>query len=521
MSGRVDVAPTGFGGRLAWLQSSRAGRAVQALGVEYIGTALNILLSLAATPVLLEHLSPSVFGLWIATSQTVLVLNLVDGGSSVYLMLQLSSGARADAERARRLVATTFWTYLALGTIVLALGLSATPFSAGWLSVDAADRASFTWAFVIAVAGAAVYVGLLPTPFGILQGNHRLSWVNAIAQGVTAGSTLFGLVLAVRGSGIIGMAIGQLAAFAVGVAVATVCARRVSPDLRISARYFSREEFRRSLGFTGFFQLSKLSFFLSAFSDAILVAAMVGPAAVTLYVLTQKLAGAATMFVGKLGSAIMPGLAEVLSGNDAEHIGRTVLRLIQVLVRLATVSAALVLFLNQRFVTQWVGPEYYAGFALSLVFAYSVWRNGIVRNAAAVVIASGSMRTWGWLSLVEAVMKIAFALLLLPRLGVLAPAVATVIAELPSAIYLPIRLARTATMSLGSLLRVGVLPPLLWSVPTLLGLWLANVLVPHNWGWFGIGVVALVGIVANVLAFDLAQLSSLARRLRPSASTGI
>ena len=504
--------------RLGWLQSSRAGRAVQALGVEYIGTALNILLSLVATPVLLEYLSPGVFGLWVATSQAVLVLNLIDGGSSVYLMLQLSSGARDDADRARKLVATTFWTYLALGAIVLALGLSAAPFSAGWLNAEAVGRVNFTWAFVIAVVGAAIYVGLLPTPYGVLQGNHRLSWVNAIAQGITAGTTVLGLVLAVRGSGIIGMAIGQLAAIVVGIAVATVCARRVSPDLRISARYFSREEFRRSLSFTGFFQLAKLSFFLSTFSDAILSAA-VGPGAVTTYVLTQKLPGAATMFVGKMGSAVMPGLAEVLGGSEPWHILRVVLRMAQVLARVSTLCAAMAFFLNARFVSEWVGANYYAGASLSLIFAYSVWRNALVRNAAAVVFASGSMRTWGWLSLGEAVVKLGLAVLLLPRLGVLAPAVATVIAEIPSGIYLPIRLARIATMPFAAFASVGILVPLLWSAPTLVSLWLADTLVPAGWGWLGIVVVAGAGIAANVVSFDLRTLSNAARRMRGSADS--
>ena len=506
---------------LSRLQSGRVGQAFQALGVEYIGTALNILLSLAATPVLLKYLSPSVFGLWVATSQAVLVLNLVDGGAGIYLMLQLASGARDDADRARRLVATTCWTYGGLGVVVLTLGVIATPFSAGWLGADAVGRVEFTWAFFIAVIGAVVYVGLLPTPYGVLQGHHRLSWVNAIAQGITAGSTVLGLVLAVWGSGIVGMAVGQLAAFVIGVLVATVCARRVSPDLRISARYFSRDEFRRSLGCTGFFQLAKLSFFLSTFSDAILISAAVGPGAVTTYVLTQKLPGAATMFVGKLGSAIMPGLAEVLAGSDANHIRRVVVRMVQVLVRVSTLCAAMALFLNHRFVTQWVGANYYAGLSLSLIFAYSVWRNGLVRNAAAVVFASGSMRAGGWLSLIEAVVKISLTLILLPRLGVLAPAVATVIAELPSGVYLPIRLARIATMSIGALIRAGVIVPMLWSVPTVVALWLADRFVPTEWGWSGIVLVAAAGTVVNVVAFDLPMLGNLLRRARGAARSSL
>jgi O-antigen/teichoic acid export membrane protein len=504
---------------LSRLKSGRVGRAFQALGVEYIGTALNILLSFAATPVLLEYLSPGVFGLWVATSQAVLALNLIDGGGSVYLMLQLSSGARRDADRARRLVATTFWTYLALGAIVLVLGLSAAPFSAGWLGVEAAGHAEFNWAFVIAVVGAAIYVGLLPTPYGVLQGTHRLSWVNAIAQGITAGSTVLGLALAVKGAGIIGMAVGQLAAFVVGIAVATACARRASPDVWIAARYFSREEFRRSLHFTGFFQLAKLSFFLSTFSDAILIAAVVSPEAVTVYVLTQKLPGAATMFVGKLGSAIMPGLAEILADSDADHIRRVILRMVQVLARVSTLCAAMALFLNYRFVAEWVGLEYYAGAALSLLFAYSVWRNGLVRNASSVVVASGSMRAWGWLSLIEAAIKVTLTLALLPRLGVLAPALASVVAEVPIGVYLPMQLARIARLPIGGLIRDGLLMPLLWSVPTVAALWLSDAVVPAVWGWRGIALIAAAGIVVNVATFDRRMLSHLARRARDPADS--
>jgi O-antigen/teichoic acid export membrane protein len=499
-----------FQAALNQARTGRTGQAVSALAVEYAGTAAAIALSFLITPTLLRLLSAPMYGFWIATAQTLLMLNLVDGGASVYLMLQLASGSAHDDAAMRRAIATTFWTYIALGLIVLVIGLALSMRIVTWLNVPAAQAVDAVICFRVALVAAVLFVALLPTSYGILQGHQRMAAVNAIAHAINIGALVLSLILALSGFGVVGMAIGQLTATAAGIAGAMYAAHRVCRSVSYSPSNFDCNELERTLRFTGFFQMSKLAFVLSAYSDSALISGTLGPAAVATYTLTQKLGASATMFINKIGPAVMPGLSAVIGTEAPERTRSVVVRLLHWLTRLSILGGAFALCLNYRFVAVWVGTPMFGGYVLSALFAYSVVRNGIIRNAASVLFSAGEVRTWGALSLAEAMAKVILTLALLPRIGLLAPILGTAIAELLTTIYAPWHLARLTGMTFAQLFRSGVAGAALRSLPTVLTVALSTLFVPASWGWVGLGLIAAGGVLVNVASFDSGHLGALA-----------
>jgi O-antigen/teichoic acid export membrane protein len=251
--------------------------------------------------------------------------------------------------------------------------------------------------------------------------------------------------------------------------------------------------------------MSKLAFVASAYSDGILLAGSYGAASVTTYSLTQKLASTASMFVNKVGGVLIPGFTELFAGQEIARLQPVVVRLTRLLTRIGFLNLLLILILNERFVGIWVGPATFGGLALTALFAYSVFRNGLIRNLAALFFSSGRLEGWGWLSLIEAIVKISLTLVFLPTLGLLAPMIGTIIAELFTGVYTPIRVAQLVRLPLSSLLTQGIGLPLLKSVPTIVVLGVLNYLVPLQSRWFGIVFIGFCGVLANTLSFDWAQ----------------
>jgi len=179
-----------------------------------------------------------------------------------------------------------------------------------------------------------------------------------------------------------------------------------------------------------------------------------------------------------------------------------VVRLLGWLTRASILGGTLALFLNHRFVGKWVGPSMFGGFLLSALFAYAVIRNGIIRNAASILFSAGKVRVWGALSLAEAIAKVILTVALLPRIGLLAPILATAIAELLTTVYAPWHLARLTGMSVWQLFAAGMAGALRRSIPTIAVVAVLTVSVPDSWGWFGIGLIAAAALIANVVAFE-------------------
>ena len=489
----------------AMASSSRTTRAASGLFVDYIGTAVSIVLTFLITPLLVTLLGAPMYGFWVTAMQILAWLNLLDGGIGINLLKTIGAHKTSDPERVRSMISTTFWLYVAIAATTIAIGMGISPFVAGWTHVAAANAASATAAFRLAVLSAAVTLVVVPTFYVILQAHQRLAFVSVIINGTGVGASLIGLALVWMGLGVAGVSLGHLAATLIGATVAVLAARRVLA-FSVSWRETHRGHLREIGGFAGYFTMSKLAFLVSNYSDAILIAVFYGTAPVAIYALTQRLAGTALTFLAKIGPIALPGLAEIFGENDRAALQRVTLRFLSILTRAAILTGAVIVAVNERFVTAWTGPQTYGGLLLTALLVWCVTRDAVIRNLSAIVFASGDLKGWGWLSLIEAGVKVVLALVLLPSTGILGPAIAAAVAGTITMTYVPLKLAKMTGMSVLSMIDGAIRGPLLLSIPTIAAAAALAWFVPRSWSWAGIIVIGAVTLAVNVLTFDLETL---------------
>ncbi len=500
-----------------WLSRSRSGRAFGGLVADYVGTTSSVAVSFLVTPAIVSFLGAPMYGFWIAASQILLWLNLLDGGIGVNLVKTIATHRESDPDRVQRATASTFWCYAAIAFVTLALGALIAPHVVAWTHVASKDAASATATFLIGVVTASLTLVAVPTFYVILQGHQRLALVNSIITGVNTLALLCGVALVWSGFGVVGMAVGQLISACIGSIVAFFSARKVF-RFSLSWRYVDRAEVRDAGGFAAFFGMSKIAFFTSNYSDGFLIAALISTSAVTVFVLTQKLASAALAFVAKIGGVTVPGLAELFGHGDFAALQRATIRLTRILTRAGLLSAAMIVALNHRFVDAWTGEATFGGIALTALFAYGVFRDSIVRNLASVLFAAGEVQGWGILSAVEAVAKVGLSVLLLPRLGLIGAMIGTSVAELTTAVYAPGKICRLVQMPARRWAREGLFAAVVRSIPTLVVLAVLAQTVPTSWKWGGMIVIGLAGVITNCLSFDHEHIRKYGRLIFASRS---
>ena len=485
------------------LTQNRTGRVVGGLAVDYLGNGVTQVLAILVTPLLISLLSSATYGFWIVITQVIFWLGLLDGGIGIYLIKAIANSKDKIAPSLlSESVSTCFWTYVFLALIVMCIGMSIAPFLPGWVKIEPDHYAAAMLTFQIAVVTAAVSLVIVATFYGILQGYQQIALVNAIIYSASIANLLLAVALIMLGFGIEAMAWAQLVTTLSGGVVAFFMARRLG-SFSLSPRFFRLTELRKVFHYTFFFQMNKLSFLANTFSDGLLLAGYLGTASVTTYTMTQKLPQTASFFLTKVGGAMLPGLAELFAQNDYESLQRVFLRLMRLLLRFSLLALIFVLALNERFVGLWVGQGLFGGFLLSALFAYVMFFNAIIGNISTFFFSSGQLEGWGWLSVVSAVVKIGLTIILLPTLGLLAPVIGTVVGGSLLGLYTPIKISRLIRLNWKQLIRDGVLPVMIGSTPTVFIVLTLYILIPSSWRWLGLGIIALSGLLANTVVFDI------------------
>jgi O-antigen/teichoic acid export membrane protein len=225
---------------------------------------------------------------------------------------------------------------------------------------------------------------------------------------------------------------------------------------------------------------------LSLFTDNILLAAFLGPAAITPFILTQRLIQTAGAQVTAVGIAGWAGLIDLHYRGEHEVFA---LRLTQLTRLTGVIGAALLLpvaIWNRDLIVLWVGPDRYAGTAVTWLAAINASLQAVLGLWGWPLAASGRVRVLLPLQLVGAAVNLAASAAATAAFGPPGPLLGTsILYTMLSWWWLPRLLHREFGVSPVELIRAAG-RPFLVAVPYGVALVsLANVVPAYNPGWPG------------------------------------
>jgi len=378
---------------------SRTSRFAGGLAMAVANHALMLLVGLWLTRFVLARVGQTEYGLWLVALQVMAYLALTDLGVVAVLPREAAFAAgRADAAGALpRLVGET--ARLALWqTPLVALAAAAI-----WMALPEA------WSPLRPVLAAALLAFVVTFPLrlyqGLLQGLQDLRFLGQVQLGVWVVSTLVVVGLLLGGARLSALAAGWVVTQVMPPAIYWWRLRRRYPEaLPAALPPLDLDTARPHLARALWVSLNQVGQLLLSGADVLIVGLLLGPNAVVLYVMTGKLIAVAANLPSMIAQTAGPGLSELRVRESRERRLQVATALMQAVLLLSGLIACVVLLVNQRFVTWWVGGHLYGGGLLTALLValmllrhwgtavvFTVYSFGHERRLALTGLAEGAV----------------------------------------------------------------------------------------------------------------------------------
>lgn len=350
-------------------------RALLAAFASALAKAIVILSALVTIPLTIDYLGVERFGLWMTVASLIALMSFADMGLGNGLLNAVADAdGKTDAESIRRYISSAFIALVCIAivvAIVFALVVPAIDLPR-LFKIRSAIAASEVYPAVFAF----VAIFAISIPASIVQ-KVQLGLQMGLRSNVwQAGGSLLSfvailLVIWFKGG------VPWLVLASAGIPVVVLIASSLDFFLRshrhLAPRFANvgRTEFSR-LARTGLlFFFLQLSAALAFASDNLIIANVLGQAAVAEYAVVNKLFEAVLLLLGVMVFPLWPAYAEAKARNDIAWIERTMLRAL-VLTFLYVSGAGIFLLMSGRWLLEiWVGET--IGYSLGLFSALVVW----------------------------------------------------------------------------------------------------------------------------------------------------
>ena len=386
--------------------------------------AVPVALALVITPVLVEGLGTSAYGVLAIIAITVGLTGLLDLGLGGAGLRSLAADVdRGELAAARRTIGTILTVYLAVGVLgATIIGLLGPLVVTRVLGVSGSLQPEATRAFQLAAAGfpLTLLTGAFASVTKAAQRFDISVRVALVAAVLSAVATTSAVIL---GFGLVGVVGATIAANAVACVLNMVAARHVlSGPIAFG---FDSAVLRRLAGFAGWFVVSSIGVAILYQLDRYLVGAVLGVASVTYYVVPGNLATRIQGVVAAAAYVVFPVSASLVARDDPEPLGRLYRDATRLLFVLgASVAVPLAAFAHP-FLEAWIGREFADTSAPLLpVLAATYLLLGMTSVAWGLAFGAGRARANAMFALGLAVLDVTLFFVLVGPLGTMGAAVA-------------------------------------------------------------------------------------------------
>jgi Na+-driven multidrug efflux pump len=384
--------------------SRRQAALVTALG-HGATVSLTVLQAFILLPLALAKLGPELFGAWLAASEVLVWIQLLDLGVPYLLVQRIGSAlGRHDEDLAARWSATGLLVLVIVAGGLVTLGIASAQPVAAWVGVPVAHRPEFLRCFVIAVVASAsilAFNGIL----ALSRGAQRPAGVQvAQVMGVLSGLAS-SVVLLVLNWGLYALAIGLLVRAVVSLLGAVPFlsslpnARRwfASPSGSVAAEL-------RSLGPS--LAASNLASVLSQNAELLIVASVFGPTSAAIYGLTRRAFDGLRNLMDAFAFAVSGGIAQLVTADQAERTRVVVRDTLWLRMALACLFAGAVVPVNETFVTLLFGREAYGGIGLTVAFSLQMVLGGQAFLGNMLLRSAGTVQQANWLLFADSCLRV-------------------------------------------------------------------------------------------------------------------
>lgn len=473
---------------------------------DFGGTVLIMLSGIIITPLILSRLNNTSYGFWMTVQQVVGLLGMLEMGAGIAVIQKgADPSVSGDKIKFSRLITSCVVVQAVTATAIFIIGLLLKNQLFTWFKVDEVAVAGSATAYLLMLTWFSLWL-LLGMPAILLVSQQRIAWVNGISSFIQLFATIGVVPLLVLGAGVAAFPMAQWGSGLIGVVIAVTLVKLYVPPFEVRFSHFDPASFKQVMGFSLYNWLNKISFMILSASDNILIAATLGPVSVPMFLLSSKLGSLIAPNMSKLSSSAFAAFSELNALKEYAKLQAAALGLLKLSTRVACFGAGIVFCCTSKFVSLWVGSQYFAGFTFVALLSILCFRDTILKSISVIIMASGNIQGLGIISIIEALAKIVLVLFCIKilNLGIEGVILGQLIATLfLSVIYFPKRIAQIVQLPVRKLLSSGVSAPFVQSIPSLFVLALLSRFTPDSWRWFGLFTIVIVSAIVNIACFEV------------------
>jgi O-antigen/teichoic acid export membrane protein len=328
------------------------------IGSNWVLTVVTIATTYVLTPFIIHRLGDEGYGTWTLITAMTGYLSLMALGvpmACVRFLAQDVSGR--DPEQINRTVGSCAGVYLMISVVAALLGVVLALMFGRFYHIPDPWRPEAPMAFALMSAWvAASFIALLPE--GIMFAHHDFVARNAVR--ITAVLLRCGLTLALltMRASLVALAIVQILCLAFDFSASVILIRRRYPAVRLNLRDFEWRTVRRVLSFSVYVLLLSAGARLSFETDALVIGAFIGVAAIPFYAVANSLVVYLMDFTIAIAAVVSPMATKLNTEGHADELRDMFLKWSKVTLSLSVMSAAFLVVLGPRFIGWWIAPDY-------------------------------------------------------------------------------------------------------------------------------------------------------------------
>jgi O-antigen/teichoic acid export membrane protein len=331
-------------------------------------------LTFIITPMIIHRCGKEIYGVWALVTTMLIFVELIAGlqAPTVVSVMIPKFDPKRSPDDVNQIINTMFFYFIASTCVSLALYFL---FQDDIISLffKVTPGALNDTVFVVGFSICAYFVYFMLTGFQSLLIVYNVIYITNTAHIITAYIRTAAMIFAlVRGYGIRGLVVAQMAALILESLVLLIYSKKAFPLLSLKFRYFSVDKLRQMAVLSGKFVASKASTLLLWNADRLIIAYFINPAASGLYQIGASISKYISSIPDIMGLvSLLPATAELRSKNLHEKINTMFERVNKYMLFAAVFLVAGIIVFGKDFIALWLGRGFDDTYRVMAVLAVS------------------------------------------------------------------------------------------------------------------------------------------------------
>lgn len=408
---------------------------ISGISIDFFGSIVATIVSLAVIPWYFRYISAEEFGLWLAISGLSAMITMVDLGTDQYLTTVTSSDETFYSNNFRSNLTAIVMVKTAVTAVFVVIGTVLFLLLEDLIAIDVVHLESSKRAFGASIA-ILIFGAYFSTISTILYARRHYSLVSSFASIFSILGSFLTLLLMSLGFGIVSFPLAVLISISVQHLLLLIFMASKYPNVGFGLAGIRMVNRKELISYTTTFQVLRWVHTLRTQYISIVINNLSGGASVAQFNLTNRVPQMVPSYALKIVHPFFPVISDLFNRGEIESVRAIFVVVTKILSRLAVFFAIAVFLLNESFVSLWVGADQFAGRIILIWLVLYMLIYVAMGSFGIVIFASKKFGRWASWSVVEIIAAVILSYALSFQFGFPGIVAGFVLASLINQVYL-------------------------------------------------------------------------------------